>query len=202
MNYIHFSHCFLFLMLYRGLHNFSVCVHMLIWLACTHTHMQAGVHVCQTSPFDVAPPGAVHFVLELASLTGHRDEAGLAGQPTPGLYCFCHKYQHHIPFSFHLLCSVCWFWGWISNPHACAASSLPTELFPQLPMAGVSVTLSYLIMMNKDIYSLITFTFCISSKRLIQGHTGPFLCFFFFHVALLDIGVNIISLHRSILRKL
>lgn len=28
-----------------------------------HTHMQAGDHVCQISPFDVAPPGAVHFVL-------------------------------------------------------------------------------------------------------------------------------------------
>lgn len=57
---------FLFLVLYRGLHNLSVCVHMLIWLACTSPpppHMQAGDHMCQISPFDVAPPGAVHFVL-------------------------------------------------------------------------------------------------------------------------------------------
>lgn len=98
---------FLFLVLYRGLHNLSVCVHMLIWLACTSPPppqtCKQGTTCARYHHLMLLPQELSILFCELASLTGHRDEAGLAGQPTPGLYCFCQKHQHHTPFSFRLL---------------------------------------------------------------------------------------------------
>lgn len=96
MNYVHFSHCFLILdasyvCSYAHMARMHEPPH-------THTHMQAGGHVCQISPFDVAPPGAVQFVLWVSFTHWHRDEAGLAGQPTPELYCLCHQHTSSHPF--------------------------------------------------------------------------------------------------------
>lgn len=93
------TYTFLIVFLFLMLH---MCVHMLIWLACTsppppHTCKQGGT-CAKYHHLMLLPQELSSLFCELASLTGPRDEAGLAGQPTPELYCFCHQHTSSHPF--------------------------------------------------------------------------------------------------------
>lgn len=102
MNYIHFPHCFLFLMLYRGLHNFSVCVHMLIWLACTtHTHASRGARVPDITIWCCSPRSCpLCFGVSISHWTQRWSWASWPAHPRALLFL---SQAHSITPLFHLI---------------------------------------------------------------------------------------------------